>query len=122
MQMKTPIPILRSFDETKTKEFYLDFLGFTILFEHRFEPSAPLYMGIQNGSCILHISEHFGDGCPGVIVRVEVEDVDALCKELNEKRYRHSRPGVMEQSWGFREMTISDPSNNRLVFCTPLTQ
>ena len=31
------IPILRMFDETKAREFYLDFLGFSVEFEHRFE-------------------------------------------------------------------------------------
>jgi hypothetical protein len=30
------IPILRIFDETKAREFYLDFLGFSVEFEHRF--------------------------------------------------------------------------------------
>lgn len=31
------IPILRMFDEAKAREFYLDFLGFSVEFEHRFE-------------------------------------------------------------------------------------
>jgi len=29
-------PVLRIFDEPKAKEFYVDFLGFTKVFEHRF--------------------------------------------------------------------------------------
>jgi len=33
-----PTPILRSFDERRAKRFYVDFLGFEIVFEHRFEP------------------------------------------------------------------------------------
>ena len=37
-------PILRMFDVRKAREFYLDFLGFKVDFEHRFEPSLPLYM------------------------------------------------------------------------------
>jgi len=36
------VPILRIFDEAKAKEFYLDFLGFSLGWEHRFEPDAPL--------------------------------------------------------------------------------
>jgi hypothetical protein len=31
-------PILRIFDEAKAKGFYVDFLGFKIDWEHRFEP------------------------------------------------------------------------------------
>ena len=39
-------PILRIFDEVKAREFYLEFLGFTLNFEHRLNDNAPLYMGI----------------------------------------------------------------------------
>lgn len=30
------------FDIAKTREFYLDYLGFTVDFEHRFHDNAPL--------------------------------------------------------------------------------
>lgn len=50
-----PIPILRSFDEVKTKEFYIGFLGFEMVFEHRHDPSSPLYMGVIRDDCTLHI-------------------------------------------------------------------
>ena len=40
------IPIIRIFDETKAKEFYLKFLGMTLDWEHRFgEGGAGLYAG-----------------------------------------------------------------------------
>jgi hypothetical protein len=32
-------PILRSFDEAKAREFYIDYLGFSVDWEHRFEQS-----------------------------------------------------------------------------------
>jgi len=69
---KPAVPILRSFDEAKAKEFYVDFLGFTVDFEHRFEPGMPLYMGISQGDCRIHLSEHFGDCAPGEVVRLTV--------------------------------------------------
>lgn len=120
MTMHPPIPILRSFDEAKAREFYIEFLGFQITFEHRFEPGLPLYMGLVRGACELHVSEHHGDATPGAALRIEVEDVDALCKELNDKRYQNARPGVQEQPWGYRDMTVADPFGNRLIFCTPV--
>src|SRR5437764_861107 len=64
------VPILRSFDEAKAREFYLGFLGFGVDWEHRFEPDAPLYMQVSRDGIIFHISEHHGDGSPGVHVRV----------------------------------------------------
>jgi hypothetical protein len=38
------IPTLRMFDVAKAREFYLDYLGFTVDFEHRFHDNAPLFM------------------------------------------------------------------------------
>ncbi len=58
------IPILRMFDERKAREFYIDFLGFSIEFEHRFEADLPLYLGISRNGLNLHLSEHHGDACP----------------------------------------------------------
>lgn len=119
MNFQPPIPILRSFDETKAREFYVDFLGFEITFEHRFEPNTPLYMGLKRDACTLHISEHFGDASPGSSLRIDVTNVYALCQELNDKRYKHARPGVQHQPWGYHDMSINDPFGNTLTFCTP---
>ena len=52
--------VLRIFDEAKAKEFYVDFLGFKVDWEHRFEPSLPLYMQVSKGGCVLHLSGHHG--------------------------------------------------------------
>ncbi len=57
-------PILRSFDEAKAREFYVGWLGFTIDWEHRFEPDTPLYMQVSRDGIGLHISHHHGDGSP----------------------------------------------------------
>ena len=32
------------------------------------------------------------------------------------KAYRHARPGLHDQPWGWRDMEIADPFGNRLVF------
>ncbi len=120
MSLHPPIPIFRSFDEAKAREFYVDFLGFDIVFEHRFEPGTPLYMAVKKGDCELHISEHYGDSTPGSAVRIELPDVHAYSEELNAKRYKHARPGVQKQPWGWYDMTIADPFGNRLIFCTDI--
>ncbi|TIS73102.1 MAG: VOC family protein, partial [Mesorhizobium sp.] len=44
-KLGTVTPILRMFDTVKAREFYLNFLGFEVRFEHRFDDNAPLYMG-----------------------------------------------------------------------------
>lgn len=65
-------PILRIFDESKARRFYLDFLGYRIDFEHRFEPDLPLYMQVSRDESMLHLSKHHGDGTPGQHIRIEV--------------------------------------------------
>jgi hypothetical protein len=115
-----PTPILRSFDETRTKDFYLNFLGFELEFEHRFEEWAPLYMGIRLGECVLHLSEHYGDATPGGAVRIPVDDVSAYMADLRAKKHGNARPGKPQLTpWGNYEITIQDPSSNRLTFFTP---
>ena len=119
MMFGAPTPILRSFDERRAKRFYVDFLGFEIVFEHRFEPGAPLYMGLRKDDCWLHLSEHYGDGTPGSGIRIPVNDVRAFAKELREKNFENARPGEPQlQEWGAREITIQDPASNRLTFYT----
>lgn len=120
MTASAPIPIFRSFDEAKAREFYVGFLGFEVTFEHRFDDNSPLYLGLRLGACELHLSEHFGDGTPGAVIRVEVANLDDYCAALNAKAYRHARPGILEQTWGMREMPISDPAGNKIIFCTPM--
>jgi catechol 2,3-dioxygenase-like lactoylglutathione lyase family enzyme len=116
IELSPPIPILRMFDVAKTREFYLDFLGFSLDWEHRFQPDLPLYMQVSRSGATLHLSEHFGDGSPGASVFLPMEGVEALQAELIAKAYRHAWPGVEKAPWGL-EMTISDPSGNRIRFC-----
>lgn len=116
MKFDKVIPILRMFDEAKAKEFYLDFLGFQLDFEHRFEEGMPLYMGISKGECRIHLSEHYGDASPGSSLRIETDDVDAYQQELLAKQFKFARPGVQDMPWGTRDMTINDPFGNRITF------
>jgi catechol 2,3-dioxygenase-like lactoylglutathione lyase family enzyme len=115
VQLSPAIPILRSFSEAKAREFYVGFLGFEVEWEHRFAPDAPLYMELRRGELTLHLSEHHGDGSPGMALLVHVDDLDALQAELNARQYPNMRPGIEERDWG-REMTVWDPFGNRIRF------
>ena len=116
-----PTPILRSFDEAKARAFYLGYLGFQVVFEHRFEPGLPLYMGIVRDGCSLHLSEHHGDATPGAAMRIAVADLDALHAELAAKDGGHNRPRVEAMPWGTRDMTVTDPFGNRLTFTSAIS-
>lgn len=109
-------PILRVFDETKALAFYRDFLGFTVDWEHRFEPGLPLYLQVSRDGCVLHLSEHHGDATPGSALRIGVDDLDALHAELAAKPYGFARPTIEAMAWGTLEMCLTDPFGHRLVF------
>jgi hypothetical protein len=113
------IPVFRIYSREKSDEFYLGFLGCKIDWEHSFEPGGPVYMQVSRGGFVLRLSEHFGDGTPGANAYVRVTGIAELNRELNDKKYRHSRPGLQKQDWGMTEMTIPDPFNNRITFAEP---
>ncbi|GJM03001.1 MAG: glyoxalase [Rhodomicrobium sp.] len=120
MTFKPAQPIFRSFDEAKASEFYIDYLGFQVDWEHRFEEDAPLYMQVSLGEVVLHLSEHHGDATPGSAIRIECADIEEYHAKLMGKGYRFANPGLLDQSWGCRELILTDPFGNRIVFFVDL--
>ena len=116
ISLKRSIPILRMFDVAKAREFYLDYLGFTVEFEHRFHENAPLFMAVSRDGLLLYLSEHHGDGSPGLHVAIEMTGIDDLHRELHAKQYRYMNPGIRTQEWGARELCVVDPSGNQIIF------
>ncbi len=109
------VPIFRIFDEGKAREFYKDFLGCRVDWEHRFAPEAPLYMQVSRGRLCLHLSEHSGDATPGGNAVVFIRNIAVLHRELIDKDYKYNRPGLETRDWGV-EMGVIDPFGNRLRF------
>lgn len=109
-------PILRFFDEAHTRAFYVDYLGFTIDWEHRFDDNFPLYLRVSRDDCVLHLSQHYGDCSPGAAIRIDVADLDGYHAALSAMAFRYAKPTIEAMPWGSREMTVRDPASNRLVF------
>lgn len=116
MKIEKVIPILRIFDEAKAMEFYIGWLGFTIDWQHRYDDNAPLYMQISKDGLVLHLSEHHGDATPGAKIFIECSGVRELQKELNEKKYKYNRPGLVQEPWNAISVTVVDPFMNRIAF------
>lgn len=111
------IPIFRIFDYSKTIEFYIDWLGFTIEWEHRFDDNAPIYMCVKKGDILFHLSEHHGDGTPGSRIFVNLPGgLKEYHAELISKKYKYNRPGLEEASWNAFCMTVNDPFGNTIIF------
>lgn len=110
------IPILRIFSVEKADEYYIGYLGFKVDWEHRFEPSLPLYRQVSRGDLILHLSEHHGDSTPGSKILVEMKGIREFHAELTAKNYHYLRPGLENEPWGAMTVTVTDPFMNRIVF------
>jgi len=110
------IPVLRIFDYKKALEFYIDWLGFDIVWEHLFEENTPVYVEITRGNVTLHLSEHHGDGTPGTHVFIWCEGLKEFHEELINKKYKYNRPGFEETFYGSWSVTVNDPFNNKISF------
>jgi catechol 2,3-dioxygenase-like lactoylglutathione lyase family enzyme len=110
------IPMLRSFDVGKAKDFYVGFLGFHVDWEHRFDTTAPIYMQVSRGNLILHLTEHHGDCCPGSTVFVQTTQLAQLHQEITAKGYPYIRPSIDIAPWQAKVMEVIDPFGNRLRF------
>jgi catechol 2,3-dioxygenase-like lactoylglutathione lyase family enzyme len=110
------IPVLRIFDYAKAIEFYVDWLGFAIDWEHRFEVNSPLYLQISREHITLHLSEHHGDASPGAKVFIEFQNIAEYHHFLTKKDYKFNKPGLEKAPWNAICMEVVDPFGNKLLF------
>lgn len=82
MDITQVVPILRIFDIEKAKEFYVQFLGFNVDWEHRFAEGMPVYLQVSRANLVLHLSEHHGDCSPGGTVFVRASGLDDFTGSL----------------------------------------
>ena len=120
IEFRRAVPQFRIFSMEKTREFYLDFLGFKVDWEHRFVPDFPVYMQVSRDGFLLHLSEHHGDGSPGGRAYVYMTGIEDLHRELSNKKYKYNRPGLQKQDWGMLELQVVDPFSNRITFAEPI--
>ena len=73
-------------------------------------------MQISKEACVIHLSEHHGDSSPGTSLRITTKTLDLYHQELINKHYKNARPGIQDMPWGTRDMAISDPFGNKLIF------
>ncbi len=113
--------MLRIFDYSKAIEFYIDWLGFTIVWEHHFEENTPAYIEVERDGLTLHLSEHHGDGTPGSHVFIWCEGVKQYHEELTSKKYKYNHPGLAPTFYGALSFTVNDPFNNKISFNEKIT-
>jgi uncharacterized glyoxalase superfamily protein PhnB len=120
METQKVIPIFRIFDYSKAIEFYVDWLGFKVDWEHRFDENSPLYLQVSKDGLVLHLSEHHGDATPGSKAFIECTDLRPYHALLLEKNYKYNKPGLEIAPWNALCMTVIDPFGNQLLFSQPV--
>jgi len=114
VELHAGVPVLRIFDVDRAKEFYVDWLGCSVDFEHRFDAESPLYMQVSRGDLVLHLSEHSGDGTPGSTVYITACGVPELHRELQARPYKYLNPGLGTGVTGGPCVELLDPFGNTL--------
>jgi uncharacterized glyoxalase superfamily protein PhnB len=107
---------LRIFDYKKAIEFYVDWLGFKINWEHTFDENTPVYLEIERDGLLIHLSEHHGDGTPGTNVFVWCNGVEEFHKEIINKKYKYNKPGLEKTFYGAMAVKVIDPFHNQIIF------
>jgi catechol 2,3-dioxygenase-like lactoylglutathione lyase family enzyme len=103
-------------DPISADRFYCEQLGFKKIFDHRpFGEPGPCYFGLVRDGVTLHLSSFPEDGKAGNAVVLTVDNVDDLHKEFILKRVEIDLEPT-DQSWGNREMYITDADNNSIRF------
>jgi len=111
--LQRAVPILHIHGYEAAKAFYVDWLGFVIDWEFRFEPGFPVYMQVSLGGVVLHLSEHKG-GNPGPsMCHIDVDDLDALVKGWKARRPEFSQTPEIAP-WNAKHLELADPFGNRL--------
>jgi catechol 2,3-dioxygenase-like lactoylglutathione lyase family enzyme len=115
------IPVMKCNDMPEALSFYTKILGFELL--DAWPPEAPVYCALSNADVVINLSTNSGDGIAGNVVFIAVRGLDDLFKtfiarglDTTKKKESPVHQGPLDQTWGWREFYVTDPSGNTLRF------
>jgi uncharacterized glyoxalase superfamily protein PhnB len=122
-QLADVIPVLPARDVAEAVRFYVDRLGFELVFQDSDE--RPQYAGIRRGAVELHLQfqfeKDFAAGSAGqCMLRLVVDNPDLLFEEYKDKGVFHDGTQLQDTSWGTREFAFWDLNHNGLTFMRDL--
>jgi len=109
------IPTFRILDYQKAMDFYIEGLGFSIDWEHRFGTDEPVYMQISRNGLLLHLSENKRFQT-GVIVFVACNNLNDLYEDISKRKSNIHIAKPEKTNWQSMHMEIEDPFGNLLRF------
>ena len=76
-------------------------------------------MQVFRDGLAIHLSEHSGDCTPGAKIFVNIDELDALHREITSGNYGYSRPEITVAPWGKRMFEVIDPFSNNILLNQP---
>ena len=126
MEFKKVIPLMKCRDMDESLDFYTRILDFEK--DGRWPTTgSPSFSHLHREDIHIQLSTHSGDGVAGNVVTVVVDGIDRLFEkyvarglETTKKIESPVHQGPIDQSWGWREFYVTDPSGNTLRFSQKL--
>ena len=122
-ELNAVIPVLPARDVSEAVRFYVERLGFELLFQD--SDDHPQYAGVRRGAVELHLQfqfeKDFEAGTAGqAMLRLVVDDPDVLFEEYKDRDVFHEGTQLGDTSWGTREFAFWDLNHNGLTFMRDL--
>ena len=118
-QMERAVPILPGDDLHVAKRFYVDGLGFKVLFEAT-DNGRDGIMGMARGTIELTIDCPMSGHGRRACVSLRVNDADSWYREWHSKVKIPTPP--KNETWGARTFGFQDPFDNTVFVVGPLAQ
>ena len=116
-------PFIRCSDITISLPFYTEILDFNILQDPYPDPDSfmSMYAFLERAGGRVHLSQHAGDGVFGNVIYINVKNLDDTYKLFIENGLTAKDKGgitmqPVEQTWGMKEFSVTDPDGNKLTF------
>jgi catechol 2,3-dioxygenase-like lactoylglutathione lyase family enzyme len=116
--MDRAVPILPTDDLATARTFYVDGLGFHVIFEASDDGKTGL-IGLQRGTIELTLDCPMDGHGRHACVSLRVDDADAYYREWSAK-VTVSRP-PQDEVWGARTFSVHDPSGNTIFVIGPIS-
>jgi len=111
--------VLAARDVEAALAYYVERLGFTLAFRDRSGPAT--YVGVRRDGVEIHLQWHDEISFPRdrgdpLMLRLFVDDPDALFEEYRDKGVFHERTALRDTAWGTREFAFYDLNGHGLTF------
>jgi catechol 2,3-dioxygenase-like lactoylglutathione lyase family enzyme len=116
--MERAIPILPAEDLSTAKAFYVNGLGFRVIFEASKDGRSGL-LGIERGTIQMTLDSPMKGHGRNACVALQVDDADAYYREWSGRVDVLRAPS--DEEWGARTFDLLDPSGNTIFVMGPVS-